>query len=122
MKCIEEATIRHITPLISIVKLAYGNIESKSNTTCIWNESKISTILPNLSSKYQYLFLLYSVKNKNTVSLESTKFEQKGVQRCLELLSCTVDDVWKPTSSFQLNISHENLIKRPISDDIKKFR
>ena len=53
MTCIEEAAIRQITPLISIVKLAYGNIGSKGNTTCMWNESKLSTILPNLPSKCQ---------------------------------------------------------------------
>ena len=35
MSCIEEAAIRQITPLISIVKLAHGNIGSKSNTTCM---------------------------------------------------------------------------------------
>ena len=33
--CIEEDTIRKITPLISIVKLAYGNIVSKGNTVCM---------------------------------------------------------------------------------------
>ena len=50
MACIEEATIRKITRLVSIVKLAHGNIGSKSNTTCMWNNSKLSTILPNLHS------------------------------------------------------------------------
>ena len=33
MTCIEEAAIRQITHLISIVKLVYGNIGSKGNTT-----------------------------------------------------------------------------------------
>ena len=33
MTCIEESAIRQITPFISIVKLAYGNIGSKGNTT-----------------------------------------------------------------------------------------
>ena len=37
MTCIEEAAIRQITPLISIVKLAYGNIGPKGNTTYMWN-------------------------------------------------------------------------------------
>ena len=35
MSSIEEAVIRQITPLVSIVKLAHGNIGSKSNTTCM---------------------------------------------------------------------------------------
>ena len=32
----EEAEIRQITPLVSIVRLAHGNIGSKGNTTCVW--------------------------------------------------------------------------------------
>ena len=57
MTCIEEATIRQITSLMRIVKLAYGNIGSKGNTTCMWNNSKLSNILPNLPSKCQYFVL-----------------------------------------------------------------
>ena len=44
MTCIEEAAIRQITPLISIVKLAYGNIGSKGNTIFMWNDSKLFNI------------------------------------------------------------------------------
>ena len=62
MTCIEVAAIRQITPLISIVKLAYGNIGSKGNTTCMWNESKLSIILPNLPSKCQYFVLSFKLK------------------------------------------------------------
>ena len=35
MTCIEETAIRQRRPLISIVKLAYGNIGSKGNTICM---------------------------------------------------------------------------------------
>ena len=59
MTCIEEAAIRKITPLISLVELVYGNIGSKGNITCMWNESKRPTILPNLPSKYQYFVLSF---------------------------------------------------------------
>ena len=54
MTCIEEATIMRITPLISIMKLAHGNIESKGNTTYMCNQTKLYTILPNLLSICQY--------------------------------------------------------------------
>ena len=64
MTCIEEAAIRQITPLISIVKLTYGNIGSKGNTTCMWNESKLSTILPNLPSKCQYFVFIFQIETK----------------------------------------------------------
>ena len=70
MTCIEEAAIRQITPLISIVKLAYGNIGSKGNTTCMWNESKLSTILPNLPSKCQYFVLSYKSKINSDTKLK----------------------------------------------------
>ena len=62
MTYIEEAAIRQITPLISIVKLVYRNIGSKDNTACMWNESRLSKILPNLSSKCQYLVLSFKSK------------------------------------------------------------
>ena len=74
MTWIEEASIRQITPLISIVKLAYGNIRSKGNTTCMWNDSKLSNILPNLPNKCQYFFLSYNSKKESKILLKSSKF------------------------------------------------
>ena len=109
MSCIEEAAIRQITPLVSIVKLAHGNIGSKGNTTCMWNHSKLCTILPNLPSTCQYFVLSHEAKKKSKIVLKSTKFERKKIQRCLELLSCTVEGVWKEKESFKINISQENL-------------
>ena len=64
MSCIEEAAIRRITPLVSRVKLAHGNIGLKGNTTCMWNHSKLRTILPNLPSTCQYFVLSYKVKKE----------------------------------------------------------
>ena len=43
MTCIEEATIMRIIPLISKMKLAHGNIESKGNTTYMCNHTKLYT-------------------------------------------------------------------------------
>ena len=65
MTCIKEAAIRQITPLISIVKLSYGNIGSKGDTTCMWNDSKLSNILPNLPSKCQKFVLSHNSKEKS---------------------------------------------------------
>ena len=80
MSCIEEAAIRQITPLVSIVKLAHGNIGSKGNTTCMWNESSLCTILPNLPSTCQYFVLSYEAKKRvplhlNLQSLNKGKFK-----------------------------------------------
>ena len=75
MSCIEEAAIRRITPLVSRVKLARGNIGLKGNTTCMWNHSKLCTILPNLPSTCQYFVLSYEAKKETNITLKSTKFE-----------------------------------------------
>ena len=101
MTCIEEAAIRLITPLISILKLAYGNIGSKENTTRIWNDSKLSNILPNLPSKCQYFVLSHNSKKECKIT---SKFDRRKIQKRLELLSKTVDYVWKITTNFNLTI------------------
>ena len=118
MSCIEEAAIRQITPLVSIVKLAHGNIGSKGNTTCMWNHSKLCTILPNLPSTCQYFVLSYEAK-KSKIILKSTKFERIKIQRCLELLLCTVEGVWKEKETFKIKISQENLEKWPEIGEIR---
>ena len=50
MSCTEETIIRQFTPLVSIVKLAHGNISLKGNTIYMWNHFKLCTILLNLPS------------------------------------------------------------------------
>ena len=64
MSSIEEAVVRQITPLVSIVKLAHGNISLKGNTIYMWNHSKLCTILLNLPSSCQYFILSYEGKKK----------------------------------------------------------
>ena len=93
MTCIEEAVIIQISPLISIVKLAHGNIGSKGNKICMWKHYKPSNRLPTLPNKCQYFVLPYNSKNKSKITLKGTKFDRKKTQKCLELLSKTVDDV-----------------------------
>ena len=51
----EEAVIRQIAPLISIVSLRNGNIASRGNMLCVYQKSKLSKILPNLPSEYQFM-------------------------------------------------------------------
>ena len=70
MPCIEEATIRKITPLISIVNSAYGIIGSKGNTTCMWDDYTLPKLLPNLPNKCQYFVLSYNSKKYSSISLK----------------------------------------------------
>ena len=53
----EEAAIRQISPLISIVSLKNGNFASKGNTSCVYQKSKLSQILPNLPSECSYIVI-----------------------------------------------------------------
>ena len=45
---------------------------------------------------------------KSLISLKSTKFERIKIQKCLELLSCTVEGVWKEKNDFKIKLSQEN--------------
>ena len=38
---IEEAAIRTVVPLLSIIRLMHGNIKTKGNTSCVWQKSKL---------------------------------------------------------------------------------
>ena len=40
----EEAAIRQITPLVSLVRLSTGSIGMKGNTSCVWQQSRLNLI------------------------------------------------------------------------------
>ena len=90
---IEEAAIRQITPLVSILKLAQGNIGTKGNTSCVWINSKIATVLPNLPSQCKYIILKRSSRRSN-VEINSMKFERRRIMRILQLFKLTLHEVW----------------------------
>ena len=115
MSYIEEAAINQITPLVSIVNSSHGNISAKGNTTYIWNQSKLCSILTNLSSICKYLLLSY--EGEKSISLKSTKFETLKTQRCFELLSFTMEGVWKERNEFKIEILQRTIRKRPESGD-----
>ena len=51
--------------------------------------------------------------------MKSTEFNRRKIQKCLQLLSQTVDDVWRNANQFNLTISQENLNEWPESGDIR---
>ena len=61
----EEAAIRQITPLISIVQLNHGNIGCKGNTSCVWQKSKLNLILPNLPEECKFIIITRRNKKKD---------------------------------------------------------
>ena len=72
-----------------------------------------------MNSSYQQYYLIYLVnanilyyflnKKGSNILLKSTKYNRRKLQKCLELLSRTVDDILKITTKFNLSISQENL-------------
>ena len=74
----------------------------------MWDDYTLPKLLPNLPNKCQYFVLSYNSKKEIKITLKSTKFDRRKIQKYLELLSKTVDDVWKTTSKFNLTISQEN--------------
>ena len=57
LSCAEEAAIRQITPLVSLVRLSTGSISMRGNTSCVWQESKLNIILPNLPSECKFVVI-----------------------------------------------------------------
>ena len=124
----EEAAIRQITPLISIVRLNHGNIGCKGNTSCVWQKSKLNLILPNLPEECKFIIITRrnkkkdeQKKNANESKLKSTTFERKKIQETLELLSKTVVGVWKPGPNFNIEISQERLSQWPEKGDLAEM-
>ena len=82
----EESAIRQIVPMISILRLTMGNIGSKGNTSCIWQESKLNTILSNLPSDCKVIVIVRQKDaNASTTLLKSTKFERYKLEKVLRI-------------------------------------
>ena len=66
-------------------------------------------------------FLFYNSKKYSFILLKSTKFNRSKIQKYLELLSETLNDVQITTSKFNLSISQENLNEWPLISDIRNL-
>ena len=69
---VEEAAIRTVVPLISIVRLMHGSIKTKGNTSCVWQQSRLSAVLPNLPSDCS--FIIINRRNKSGTKGKSIQF------------------------------------------------
>ncbi|KAL7526201.1 hypothetical protein ACHAXR_003700, partial [Thalassiosira sp. AJA248-18] len=107
----EEAAIRRITALASIVKLAHGNIGTKGNISCVWQQSHLGTVLPNLPQDCRFIVI---VRQQGTSSqLKSTKFNRAKIELALRLLKATGLEAWR-----DIEISEDNLNQWPESGDL----
>jgi hypothetical protein len=109
---VEEAAIRPITPLITIIKLNNGGIGSKGNTSCVWQQSKLNMILPNLPSQCNYIIVTRANTNSNS-GMSSTRFKRAKIHRVIELLQLTQHKAWK-----DYVLSEPNLLAWPEEGDI----
>lgn len=91
----EEAAIRQITPLLSIVRLKHGNIGTKGHTACAWQKSKLSTILPNLPKECRIVTIQRKAQRQTvTIQLKSYEFERRKIVDVLHALHSTNTPPW----------------------------
>ena len=111
----EETAIQQIAPLISIVSLRNSNIISRDNTSCVSQKSKLSTILPNLPSEYQFIVIRrhqQSRTNNNNYSLKETTFNCDQIEGILRMLKYTCE------SWTDVTISDKRLSQWPQHGDL----
>jgi hypothetical protein len=97
--CSEEAAIRQISQLMCITKYSLGNIGSKGNVSCVFQDCKLQRILPNTP---QSIINIVVTRGKKKKDLKPWKFEKKKTMRALELLVQTVPHVWKTNNEYGL--------------------
>ena len=76
----EEAAIRRIAPMMSIIKLSHGNIGSKGNTRCAHIDSKLATILLNLPDECRYIVVQ---RTRRGGGIKNTKYKRDNIERAL---------------------------------------
>ena len=104
--------------MMSILKLAQGNIGSKGNTSCVWQQSKLRHILPNLPSECDFIVIMRQGSNRHSSGLTSTKFERWKIQEVLEILQHTVQGVWKEDNHFNIQYDMNRFQHWPESGDL----
>jgi len=117
MTLVEEAAIRRIAPMMYFVGLKQGNLASRGNTSCVYQKSRLQSILPNLPRECNYIIVkrLSRTNNSNNAHqwLKSTKFRRRVIHKVLVLLKRTGLAAWA-----DIEISQTNLDAWPEEGDI----
>jgi hypothetical protein len=94
----EECSIRQITSFVYVV-LLQNNIGSHGSASCIWKNSKLALLLPNLPVEMRIIVVTYRVRGcaaSNTPSsMKSYRFWRHKIERGLYLLDQTKLLEWK---------------------------
>ena len=110
---VEEAAICQITLLMPLTCIRHGSMRVKGNMSCVWQQSKIHVLLPNLPTQIYYIFIVCSA-TRGGHSLKSTRARRGLIQRVLELLrACDVKGVWA-----HIIICPDRLAQWPEDNDI----
>ena len=110
---VEEAAIRQIAPLMHLTRISHGSMKVKGNTSCVWQQSKLHLVLPNLPSHINFIFIVRS-NGSSAASLKSTRARRNHIQRALELLRlCDANGVWS-----HITINREHLRQWPEDADV----
>lgn len=119
---VKEAAIRPITPLISIIKLNNGGIVgSKGNTSCVWQQSKLNMILPNLPSLCNYIIVTCPIaqNSANANSNSGLRAEFHLLQESKDRTYVTTSKTDKPQGTEALSyIAQKSIQAWPEDGDI----
>ena len=117
LTAVEEAAIRQIAPLLSVIRLAHGNIASRGNTSCVWQKSKLSTVLPNLPEECKFIVIERQKRNANgtRTGIKSTKFRKDKIVEALRLLKETGLEEW------DIEICEDRIAQWPEEGDIAEL-
>ena len=105
----EEAGIRMVCPCISLIRLRYGNLGTKGNTTCVAQESKLQQVLPNIPEECKTLVIERSRQRLGvTIEMQSWHFNKMKMLRGLQMLVDTRAAPWN-----EVTICSERLSRWP---------
>ena len=103
----EEASIRRVSPLVSLVRLKHGNVGSKGTVTCMSQcTTGLVNILPRLPKECKTIVFRYDRNNNGTPG--QFQCRRHYIARALTLLVATKADFWK-----DVQVSDTNLMAWP---------
>jgi len=103
----EEAAIRRVSPLVSLVRLKHGNVGSKGTVTCMSQcTTGLVNILPRLPKECKTIVFRYDRNNNGTPG--QFQCRRHYIARALMLLVATKADFWK-----DVQVSDTNLMAWP---------
>ena len=88
----EEAAVRRITPLLKLYRLTHGNMGVRGNVHCVWVNSTLGKVLPNLPEECK--LIVVTRQGADGSRINSLKFEQSKIVQVLQLLKNTAHPAW----------------------------